>query len=113
MQADAGRGCGGKSLFLLESREAYRMRLNKFAEGNTFDDAKVSMAIGGSSWDGWLKRVAERVKDRWVKREGWCGHCGKPGELKRCSGCKDAIIYIRRQRGGIINVGTRSNYYIQ
>jgi hypothetical protein len=62
MQADAGRGCGGKSLFLLESREAYRMRLNKFAEGNTFDDAKVSMAIG---------------------------------------------------RGGIINVGTRSNYYIQ
>jgi hypothetical protein len=88
---DVGRGCGGKSLFLLESMDAYGARLNKFAEGNTFDDAKVSMAIGGSPWDGWLKRVAERVKDRWVKREGWCGHCGKPGELKRCSGCKDAF----------------------
>ncbi|KIK04150.1 hypothetical protein K443DRAFT_93640 [Laccaria amethystina LaAM-08-1] len=79
---DVGRGCGGKSLFLLESMDAYGVRLNKFAEGNTFDDAKVSMAIGGSPWDGWLKRVAERVKDRW-------------------------------RRGGIINVGARSNYYIQ
>lgn len=88
---DVGRGCGGKSLFLLESIEAYGVRLNKFAEGNTFDDAKVSMAIGGSPWDGWLKRVAERVRDRWVKREGWCGHCGKPGELKKCSACKDAF----------------------
>ncbi|EDR08335.1 uncharacterized protein LACBIDRAFT_294443 [Laccaria bicolor S238N-H82] len=76
---DVGRGCGGKSLFVLEDIDAYGKRLGKFAEGNTFDDAKVSMAIGGSPWDGWLKRVAERVKDR-------------------------------RRRGGIINVGAKSNY---
>ncbi|KAK0433932.1 uncharacterized protein EV420DRAFT_487488 [Desarmillaria tabescens] len=92
---DEGRGLGGKSVFVLESQEKYYERLKKFAEYADTENAKHSFYIFPPEDPGvneWLLDVARRVKERWDRRatEHWCGHCGAPAEMMRCSLCKDA-----------------------
>lgn len=88
---DAGRGLGGRSTFLMDSLDAFYDMTERVALGADTESARVSLAIGPSPDDAWLKQVARKVKERWEKRETdpWCGHCGAPGkELKKCSACK-------------------------
>lgn len=89
---DAGRGVGGRSTFVLESRVNFTDRLrNRIAHGVTF--TKASQRIHGCPDDPWLKPIAAKVKARLEKREiePWCGHCGAPGpDLKKCSLCHEA-----------------------
>ncbi|KAJ7474234.1 hypothetical protein FB451DRAFT_1248409 [Mycena latifolia] len=85
---DAGRGVGGRSTFVLESRDNFVDRLKRIANSASF--TKVSQRIRGCPDDPWLKPIAAKVKARWENRhtEPWCGHCGAPGpDLKKCSKC--------------------------
>ncbi|KAJ7651850.1 hypothetical protein B0H17DRAFT_958247 [Mycena rosella] len=87
---DAGRGLGGRSTFVLESRSDFGNRLNRIANSASF--TKTSARIRPCPDDGWLKPIAAKVKARWENRhaESWCGHCGSPGpDLKKCSKCRD------------------------
>lgn len=104
---EAGRGFKGRGLFILESVHEYKQRLSTFAEGNNFDESKVTRRINPipkgqyGSDDEYLKDVARRVKARWEGRQTdpWCGHCGSParsGPLLRCSKCQGAF-YCDRQ----------------
>lgn len=91
---DLGRGLGGRSLFTLESLDAFYDRIERIAHGADTENARISARIGPSADDAWLKDVARRAKARWERRaeERWCGHCGAPGkELKKCAACKDAV----------------------
>jgi len=95
---DVGRGFNGKGLFVLEPKSQYVSRLDKFAKGNDFSDAKESQRIRHTPDDDWLKEAAKRTKERWDKRsvEPWCGHCGAPAcaePLKRCAKCHRAHYY--------------------
>ncbi|KAF8972505.1 hypothetical protein BDZ97DRAFT_1692186 [Flammula alnicola] len=94
---DVGRGSKGNSLFVLEPIFQYAARLDKFAQGNDLQEAKLSQRIRDSTTpdNDWLKTVAQRAKDRWEKRATvpWCGHCGAPPKgqvLKTCAKCKSA-----------------------
>ena len=93
---DVGRGNKGRSLFVLESISQYSNRLEKFAKSSNFQNPKISQRIRGTPKDDWLRRVAQRAKERWEKRATvpWCGHCGAPPrkeqDLKKCSKCKAA-----------------------
>lgn len=85
---DAGRGFGNKGIFVLESLEAYELRLKSFAKSFKMYE---NIATGISPWkeDGieeWLGDVAVRVKARWDARatSRWCAHCGAPAEKKCC-----------------------------
>ncbi|KAF2109880.1 hypothetical protein BDV96DRAFT_584753 [Lophiotrema nucula] len=88
---DAGRGPGekGKGLFALDTPEEFQARVMVLFGGNT--QPKTNERIGSTPDDEWLKQVAQKVKERWEKREEekWCGHCGGPAASK-CSKCGEA-----------------------
>ncbi|KAJ6509089.1 hypothetical protein DFH09DRAFT_1374774 [Mycena vulgaris] len=87
---DGGRGLGGRSTFVLESRGNFEDRLKRVANSATF--TKVSQRIRECPDDPWLKIVAAKVKARLAKKdtERWCGHCGAPADLK-CSKCRETV----------------------
>ncbi|KAF9527072.1 hypothetical protein CPB83DRAFT_884433 [Crepidotus variabilis] len=92
---DAGRGCKGRGLFVLEPVQQYKERLKNFADGNNFLEDKITQRITSTPDDDFLKNVANRAKERWEKRKTdfWCGHCGSPARndpLLRCSKCQQA-----------------------
>ncbi|KDR68724.1 hypothetical protein GALMADRAFT_256546 [Galerina marginata CBS 339.88] len=93
---DVGRGNKGRSLFVLEPMGPYLTRLDRIAEGNTFNEARLSARIRGTPNVTWLREVAAKVKERWDNRATahWCGHCGGPPpsgqDLRRCGTCKVA-----------------------
>ncbi|KZT31514.1 hypothetical protein SISSUDRAFT_1056460 [Sistotremastrum suecicum HHB10207 ss-3] len=93
---DVGRGFNGRGIFVLEDVDEYESRLDRFAQANTFEDAKRSKRITDAPDSEWLRQVALKVKARWDNRQSvaWCAHCGAPparGQgLKRCTQCKQA-----------------------
>ncbi|KAJ3751257.1 hypothetical protein DFH05DRAFT_175024 [Lentinula detonsa] len=102
---DTGRGPGhsGKGTLVLESLDDYHNRLSSVAAG--FRTTKISYHITpdpNEVNEAWMKKVAERAKERWENRNDhhWCGHCARPlangPELKRCSACRDAY-YCHRE----------------
>ncbi|KAJ6622872.1 hypothetical protein B0H10DRAFT_1909668 [Mycena sp. CBHHK59/15] len=75
---NVGRGLGGRSTFVLESRDTFSQRLRNFAGHSSY--TKTSQRIRGCPDDEWLRRVAKHVEGRLEKQEAepWCGHCGGP-----------------------------------
>ncbi|KIY49052.1 hypothetical protein FISHEDRAFT_58537 [Fistulina hepatica ATCC 64428] len=91
---DAGRGLRGRSLFILQPLNEFKVHLESLAQ-EVEPPYQLADFVRGMPMDRmqWLKAVAQRVKERWDKRkiEHWCGHCGSPGPgLLTCSKCKSA-----------------------
>ncbi|KAI0158233.1 hypothetical protein GGR57DRAFT_510408 [Xylariaceae sp. FL1272] len=88
-----GPGANGKALFALDTEEEFLDRMSQVAEDHIEESFRVSLRIGESPDDEWLKEVAKKVKERWERRavEKWCGHCGRAlPSPKACALCHEA-----------------------
>ncbi|EDU41928.1 zf-MYND domain containing protein [Pyrenophora tritici-repentis] len=97
---DLGRGPGpkGKQLFALDTPEEFAIRFSHLARGADPSQSQHTLAISGTPFDDWLLEVAIRVKKRWDNKdkEKWCGHCGAPKPVSKCSGCGQ-VYYCGKQ----------------